>query len=112
MPNNLTYLKYAEQKSNLPFQFFIITVILLLYIEDVYERKHNAICSPHYRMSSKNLSDAKQECDRLSNCTMFNDICSHGYHFRYCIKGAKIKPSQCANRPTTLYTKDIEEGKQ
>ena len=112
MENNLTYVSYAEPISNLPFQFSIITVILPLYIEDVYERKHNEFCDPRYLMSSKNLFDAKQECDRLSNCTMFNDICSHGSHFRYCIKGAKIKPSHCPNRPTTLYTKDVEEGKQ
>ena len=53
-------------------------------------------------MSSKNLHDAKKECNNNANCNNFQDVCNQGQAFHFCRDTGSIVPSTCES---VLYRK-------
>ena len=68
---------------------------MIFEILESYVIETSRACNDTYLMSSRNLYDAKQECENNANCNNFHDVCNRGQAFHFCRKAGSIVPSTC-----------------
>ena len=64
-------------------------------------KKYDAFCKPEEDMSSKNVNDAKKECDRNPSCHMF--YVASGEYINSCEKTAQVFTGSLCNPKSSLY---------
>ena len=68
---------------------------MIFEILESYVIETSRVCNDTYLMSSRNIHDAKQECENNANWNNFHDVCNRGQAFHYCRGAGSIVPSNC-----------------